>query len=69
MVADFNHDASEPELCTPFCICSCCAAHIKLNRDADLSFVNLIHNTKLITPYLEKTLVGNAVVIWQPPRI
>lgn len=68
-VTDHDHTSSEVDHCTPFCICSCCAAHIQLNCLSDISIANLVHNTKLPTLYFEKPLLNNAKAIWQPPKV
>lgn len=64
-----NHATNEQDSCTPFCICSCCAAHIQLNQIADITSTHLIHNTQLNTLYREKPVLNNGSSIWQPPRI
>ncbi|MFZ6011664.1 MAG: DUF6660 family protein [Bacteroidota bacterium] len=66
---DHAHTSNEQDSCTPFCICSCCAAHIQLHKAADISFALLIHNTQLTTLYQEKPLLNTSNSIWQPPRI
>lgn len=63
-----HHTNSEQDLCTPFCICACCAAHIKLTFLANTDLAGVIHNTKVITPYIEKQALSNNNHIWQPPR-
>lgn len=64
-----NHSNEEQDFCTPFCICSCCAAHIQLNYTTDISLATLDHNTKLVTLYFERPLLNNAKAIWQPPKL
>lgn len=64
-----GHSDGEQDACTPFCVCSCCAAHIQLNYSAAASLTMPVHNTKLNTPYFEKPLLHNAKAIWQPPKI
>jgi hypothetical protein len=64
-----EHSSDEQDLCSPFCICACCAAHIQLNHVADITFTNMIHNTKVSTLYREKPMLNNSHSIWQPPKI
>lgn len=64
-----NHSNAEQDFCTPFCICSCCAAHIQLNYTTDISLAMLEHNTKLVTLYFERPLLNDAKAIWQPPKL
>ncbi|HRK52681.1 MAG TPA: hypothetical protein PK185_02135 [Cyclobacteriaceae bacterium] len=59
----------EADICTPFCICACCSAHIKISTLSDLEFSGVIHNTKANMPYLEKRFSSGNSSIWQPPRI
>jgi hypothetical protein len=66
--ANHDHSSSEQDLCTPFCICSCCAAHVQIKCSNYASQVNLPLNTKLIPLYLEKPIINNGVSIWQPPK-
>jgi hypothetical protein len=66
--SDHNHGSAEEDLCTPFCICSCCAAHIQLKTSPSYGAVAPLHNTPLATAYLEKPLLTNGQSIWQPPR-
>lgn len=68
-VYNHEHSDSEEDLCSPFCICSCCAAHIKLSSIPTLNFPPVVHNTKEIIPYLEKQITFDNNYIWQPPRV
>ncbi len=68
-VSDHEHSDNEQGVCTPFCICSCCAAHIRLSSASDIDFAGVIHNTKQTIPYLEKLVLSDHNHIWQPPRI
>jgi hypothetical protein len=68
-VQDHNHTSEESDHCTPFCICSCCAAHIQLHYVSDITLVNLVHNTPIATQYLERHSLNNSKAIWQPPKI
>ncbi|HNP94351.1 MAG TPA: hypothetical protein PKJ63_01940 [Cyclobacteriaceae bacterium] len=64
-----NHATGEQDACTPFCICSCCAAQVQLHSGTEISFTNLDHNTPVTSRYLEKPLLDKTASIWQPPRI
>ncbi len=68
-ISDHEHSEDEQDVCTPFCICSCCAAHIRLSSASDIDFAGVIHNTKQTIPYLEKLVLSDHNHIWQPPRI
>lgn len=65
---DHSHSGTEIDICTPFCICACCSAHIKLvDPDAVLT-QEPQHNTLLISHYIERPMLDAASSIWQPPR-
>lgn len=66
---DHDHTSGEMDRCTPFCICSCCAAHIQLNHLSEITFANFVHNTLVATLYFDKTFLNNAKAIWQPPKL
>jgi hypothetical protein len=72
--ADDSHsvtlvDNGGMEQCTPFCICSCCSAHIQLTYLFDIPLTSFAHGTGVITPYFQKPLLPGSSNIWQPPRI
>jgi hypothetical protein len=67
--ANHNHNDDAEDACTPFCICSCCAASIQLTHITSISFAPPIHNTAVNTAYFEKPLLSNIKSIWQPPRL
>ncbi|MEI9921035.1 MAG: DUF6660 family protein [Bacteroidota bacterium] len=71
VVADHDHSHSglETDICTPFCICSCCAAHIKISTPDAIDASKPEHNTKLLTIYIEHPFFSLKNSIWQPPRI
>jgi len=64
-----NHSTAEQDLCSPFCFCSCCAAHAQIKGSSYASPDNLFHNTAVATPYMEVPILNSDNVIWQPPRI
>lgn len=63
-----DHSEDEGDACTPFCICSCCAATIRLTT-ADVTLAEYTHHTLHIIPYTERYLLSNVHAIWQPPRL
>ena len=68
-ISEHQDADKEQDVCTPFCICSCCAAHIRLTSIANIDFTGVLHNTKETIPYLEKQVLSDYSHIWQPPRI
>lgn len=67
--SNHNHSSNERDLCSPFCICSCCSAHIQLTYTASIGEFDPLHNTELGTLYFERPLLNDAKAIWQPPKI
>jgi len=63
-----DHSEDEGDACTPFCICSCCAATIRLTT-SDVTLVENNHHTLHTIPYTERHLLSNAHTIWQPPKL
>lgn len=59
----------EEDICTPFCICACCATHIRVTSSTGPNGSGVIHNTKAKIPYLENMVSFDSNNIWQPPRI
>lgn len=65
---DHDHSSSELDLCTPFCTCSCCAAHIQV----PITFNYTIERTFSTSPfkfYSSVFLDRLSYSIWQPPRL
>ena len=56
------------EICTPFCVCSCCATHFfikdfypPLNQVAVINTVFAVH---------KESKISSAIIpIWQPPKL
>jgi len=63
-----QHNQAGADQCSPFCICSCCATSVQLTAEAITLTVDRAHNSKFITPYLDKHVVHNQSSVWQPPR-
>src|SRR5690349_15589577 len=64
-----DHKQAEQDICSPLCICSCCAASVQLTVNYIHLPVYIEHRTKHIIPYQEKALLNFPQAIWQPPRI
>ncbi|WP_143165151.1 DUF6660 family protein [Chryseolinea serpens] len=63
-----QHAQPGADQCSPFCICACCATSVQLTTNAILLTAAPNHNSKFITPYLDRHLVHSQTSIWQPPR-
>jgi hypothetical protein len=56
------------ETCTPFCVCSCCAAHFLL-ADQEPNLV-LLAEINTAYPAYEVSQTSEAILpIWQPPKL
>jgi hypothetical protein len=65
---DHSHSGEESDICTPFCICACCAAHINLVQIGGVETQEPQHNTVLIPQYIGHPILDATSSIWQPPR-
>jgi hypothetical protein len=65
---DHSHSGEEIDICTPFCICACCSAHINLVNIGGLATQQPHHNTELISHDVERPILDATSSIWQPPR-
>ena len=56
------------EICTPFCVCSCCSSQVVMN-----SFPKVISGIALTLPdYIiqKDSKISSAIIsIWQPPKL
>jgi hypothetical protein len=68
-IGGHHHAAGELDLCTPFCICACCATHAQVAPTAEIMVATIAHNTAVFTPYRENHSAGIAVSVWQPPKV
>lgn len=66
--ADHAHDESEVDLCSPFCICTCCHAAVQQPQYLSFTFEAPKHNvvSTSIKPHAVPSVVHS---IWQPPRL
>jgi hypothetical protein len=64
-----DHSSEEQDHCTPFCICSCCAATIQLSHVTHIVFAPPVHNTGWNSSYSDRPLLSNIKSIWQPPKL
>jgi hypothetical protein len=70
VVADLGLDHSSQELgvCTPFCICSCCSAHVRLINLSSFETRQCPHSAKHLSHYIANHDLNVGHSIWQPPR-
>jgi uncharacterized protein CbrC (UPF0167 family) len=63
-----NHEQHSEEICTPFCVCSCCAAHfLKNDFQPELNQVAVINT--VYTLHKESKTSAAIIPIWQPPKL
>lgn len=65
---EHKQDHSE-ELCTPFCVCSCCATPFLIVKDfysslQQIEIINIVY-----TEHKESKTSTPIISIWQPPKI
>lgn len=62
-----DHHEEENDLCTPFCICSCCASPVIVDQIADLEFYKSEFNC--YSDCYKPSYSRYSHSIWQPPKI
>jgi hypothetical protein len=55
------------EMCTPFCVCSCCAAHFVVKSFEPLHNEIAVINT-VYTAHKEAETASAIIPVWQPPK-
>jgi hypothetical protein len=59
----------EDEICTPFCICTCCGCPVvKTETPAAFTVAIVQPSEKKIIPYQAEILSQFTAKIWQPPK-
>ena len=67
-VAQADNHEHENEVCTPFCVCSCCATHILFsNFSNDFSIDN--ERATVYTEPANAELRSAIISVWQPPKL
>ncbi|HEY1045855.1 MAG TPA: DUF6660 family protein [Bacteroidia bacterium] len=62
-----DHHEEENDLCTPFCICSCCATPVLVDQVSDLE-LNIAEFAGH-SDYYHSSFSSYSHSIWQPPKI
>lgn len=57
------------EVCTPFCICSCCAASVFYSHVSIVQVDKVLFPSKKYSLFLEENITDIHNSIWQPPQI
>lgn len=58
----------QDEACTPFCVCSCCAAHFLIKDfQTGIDQVAVINTIYTVLP--ESKITSAIIPIWQPPKL
>ncbi len=63
-----DHHESDNDICSPFCICSCCQGFVAMTSFADITPVTFTFTTGF-AHYTEKFFSSSFAAIWQPPRL
>lgn len=63
-----HQEEHEDEMCTPFCVCSCCATHFVVKSFQSIQNQTAVINT--VYTVLPESKTSTAVIpIWQPPKL
>ena len=63
-----NHHEADNDVCSPFCICSCCQGFVAMTSFANVTPVAFTL-TIGFAHYTEKFFSSSFAAIWQPPRL
>jgi hypothetical protein len=68
-----DHDHSEdghtePEQCSPLCVCGCCATQVKFPTFDAIRYSTMRVYQFTSTPYLVSPPLSQSYRIWQPPK-
>lgn len=62
-----DHHETDNDVCSPFCICSCCQGFVALTSFPDVTIAPLSITTNF-SFYSEKFFSSASASIWQPPK-
>jgi len=63
-----DHHESDNDICSPFCICSCCQGFVALTSFPDVAISSFAVSSNF-SFYTEKFFSSAAASIWQPPKL
>jgi hypothetical protein len=63
-----EHSDEEADLCSPFCVCSCCSSHVNQPKYFSFSF-EPIESATLYAAMGFSAVQRISHAIWQPPRV
>lgn len=73
IIQDHNHThENNSDICTPFCICSCCGFIIINERFKKIDFKQFLNSFvqyDFIFSYKENLIPNYLVDFWQPPKL
>ena len=58
----------QDEVCTPFCVCSCCATHFVVKPFQSIQTQIAVINT-VYTVHPESETSTAVIPVWQPPKL
>jgi hypothetical protein len=63
-----HHEDHNDEVCTPFCVCSCCATHF-VATSIESQFIVTSAETQCYADPATSKVNGAVLPIWQPPKL
>ena len=63
-----NNEDHDHEICTPFCVCSCCATHFVMRPFQYTQNQVVVINT-VYTVHPESETSTAIIPVWQPPKL
>ncbi len=68
MSKDDHQKQHADEICTPFCVCSCCATHV-LVTDYPSATIELISIDSIYKNQEDSKVSSIIISVWQPPKL
>jgi len=63
-----EHHENEQDLCSPFCLCSCCGNPVSVSQYY-ANLYELTFSVRIFHPYFENGNPAPTADMWQPPRL
>ncbi|MES2620358.1 MAG: DUF6660 family protein [Bacteroidota bacterium] len=63
-----DHHQDHNDICSPFCICSCCQGFVALTSFSEATLSPFIASSNF-SFYTEKFFSSASAAIWQPPKL
>lgn len=63
-----HQEEHQDEMCTPLCVCACCATNVVVS-DYPTSIIELTEITTVYTVQKDSKISSIIISVWQPPKL